>query len=505
MFIKKFTIPFFVFTTGACILIIEIVAIRILSPYFGNSIFTFSSVISVVLFALSLGYYVGGGLADKYPREAVFYAIIAAGGFCTLFLYLAGTIFLPSFAYALSIVWGPIISSLLFFFLQSFLLGMLSPFAIVLQKKRMEEIGLGSTTGQIFFWSTLGSIAGSLGAGFFLIPSMGTDKIMLSTGFFLLILGLFSGLHMRVWLKLCCVLLLSLGALFFITPFDLNPTGVLYQKDSLYQRITIYDGVYEDRPTRFLLQDRNPSAAAFLDSDELVYAYTKYYSLYQVFTPDMKQALVIGGGAYSIPKAILKSTPKASVDVVEIDPILFEIAKTYFSVPDNERLNNFSMDGRRLLHGSSKKYDMIFSDAYASFYSIPEHLTTQEFFKMAKEKLSDQGIFIANVIGSLSQKPQSFALSEMRTFRSVFDNSYFFAVESRDSAKVQNIIFVGYNGSQKFNFDTPQVKKNKNEIISGLSGKMINVDEIDFFRYPILTDNFAPVDYLISKEFENMY
>src|SRR3990167_4634072 len=137
---KKFTIPFFVFVTGACVLIIEIIAIRILAPYFGNTIFTVSGVITVVLLALSIGYYVGGRLADKYPEEKVFYGIITASGGVVIALHLFSLFFLSNFGYRLPIIEGPIISSLLFFFLQNVLLGTLSPFAIKLQKVRLESL-----------------------------------------------------------------------------------------------------------------------------------------------------------------------------------------------------------------------------------------------------------------------------------------------------------------------------------------------------------------------------
>ncbi len=505
MFLRKSIIPFFVFVTGACVLIVEITAIRILSPYFGNTIFTVSSVISVVLAALSAGYYAGGKLADKYPTEKLFFGIIAASGAAVIFLHLTGILFLSNFGYKISIIDGPIISSLLLFFLQSFLLGTLSPFAIKLQKMRAEEMGVGSVSGQIFFWSTFGSIVGSLAAGFYLIPNFGIDKIILGVGFLLIILGLFGNFKMPVGFKLFIIITLFLPVLFLVNFFEANAENVIYQQDSLYQKVVVHEGVYAGRPTRFLLQDRNTSAAMFLDSEELVYPYTKYYALYQLFNPDPKEILAIGGGAYSVPKAVLADLPNANVDVAEIDPLIFELGKMYFNVPDDFRLHNFAQDGRRFLHDTSKKYDFIFSDAYASFYSTPEHLTTQEFFTLAKNKLSDGGVFIANVVGSLGEKPQSFAFSEMKTFKSVFENSYFFAVNSADSLHIQNLIFVGYNGNNIIDFNSAQITKSKNPIIAGLPEKIIDTKNINLSQYPILTDNFAPVDYLISREFQNIY
>lgn len=504
--IRKLAIPFFVFVTGACVLIIEITAIRVLSPYFGNTIFTVSSVISVVLLALSLGYYSGGKLADKYPQEKLFYSIITISGVAVILLHLFGMAFLSVFGYKLSIKDGPLISSILLFFLQIYFLGMLSPFAIKLQKMRLEETGIGSVSGEIFFWSTLGSIFGSLSAGFFLIPNFEINKIIFGTGFVLIALGILGILKTNYLAKFFLAVVMAFVILSFPDISETN-SKVVYSKNSLYQKIVIFDEVQDGKKFRFLLQDRNLSGGQLVDYDELVFDYTKYYALYQILNPDVKTALTIGGGAYSIPKAILKDIPKAQVDVVEIDPVIYDLGKKYFRVSENDKIINFVQDGRRFLHDSDKKYDLIFSDAYSSLYSMPEHLTTKEFFKIAKEKLNDKGVFIANVIGSLpaqtglSNKKHSFVLSEIKTFQSVFENSYFFAVKSPNSTEIQNLIFVGYNADEVVDFESAKIKKNKNPIISGLSEKRIDLQKFNLDSYPLLTDNFAPVEYLISKEF----
>ena len=503
-FFYKSAIPFYVFITGACVLVIEIVAIRILAPYFGNTIFTVSSVLSVVLAALSLGYYVGGKTSDKYPDERFFYGIITISGFCVILLHLMSLIFLPIFGYKLSITQGPLISSILLFFFQSFLLGMLSPFAIKLQKERSENLGIGTVSGQIFFWSTLGSIFGSLSSGFFLIPNFSLDKIVIGVGFVLIALGLYGIFKAKIWQKISLSLLLAVCFLFFSKSLGLASSNTIFIKDSAYQKIIVYENVYNGKTTRFLQQDKNPSSAMYLESEELPYEYTKYYALYQLFNKKIKESLTIGGGAYSVPKTLLHELPEANIDVAEIDPLLFEVGKKYFNVPDADpRFNNFAEDGRRFLNDSKKQYDFIFSDAYSSFFSIPEHLTTQEFFKLTKNKLSENGVFIANVIGSLNENPESFLLSEIKTFKSVFENSYFFAVNSVDSTKIQNIIFVGWNSDKKIDFDGPEIIKNKNYIIANLKSKKIDLSKINLSTYPILTDNYAPVDYLISKEFTN--
>lgn len=500
-YFKKISLPFVVFLTGACVLVIEIVATRILSPYYGNTIFTVSSVIGIVLAALSVGYYFGGKYADKYPTEKVFYSIILTSGLSVILLHLLTLFLLPSLGYSLSIVSGPIISAIILFFIPGLLLGTLSPFAIKLQGQHFPEKGIGSITGEIFFWSTLGSIFGSLFTGFILIPRFGINQIILAVAIILIILGFFPLLKIGIFKKsIFKIILFSVIGISLISISSaLKSNSVIYSHDGIYEKITIYDGEYAGRPARFFQQDRSISGAMFLDSDELVFDYTKYYALYKVFKPDVKNALVIGGGVYSIPKALLKDLPDATVDVSEIEPSLYELAQKYFKVVQTERLNNYTDDGRRLLHDTNKKYDLIFSDVYYSLFSIPAHFTTQEFFNIAKDKLSEDGIFVANLIGDLSRQESSLIMSEIKTFQTVFSNSYFFAVDAPDKIGSQNIIFVGYNSNKKIDFNDLKITKDINPIIQSLGSKVIDLDRFEFSKYTLLTDNFSPIEYLTAQ------
>ncbi len=499
-FLKKSTLPFVVFLTGAAVLVIEIVATRILSPYFGNTIFTVSSVISVVLAALSVGYYIGGKIADRYPAEKVFYTIILLSGVSVLVLELLVLCVLPLLGYSLSVIIGPIVSSVLLFLIPNILLGTLSPFAIKLYGLREHTKGSGSVAGDIFFWSTLGSIFGSLSSGFILIPHLGVNHIIVGVGLLLCLLGLIPLASYGFKRSHILKILAALGIVSFVlySAASANPQKVVLSTDGIYEKITVYDGTYNNHPTRFLAQDRSTSAAMYLDSPELVYDYSQYYNLYKIFQPQMRTALVIGGGAYSIPKALLTQTSTEQVDVSEIEPSLFAIGQKYFAVPDDQRLHNFTTDGRRLLHDTHTNYDLIFSDVYYSLYSIPAHFTTKEFFQIAQNKLAPNGVFMANLIGNLSRQEPSLILSEMKTFQTVFPNSYFFAVNSPTSTESQNIIFVGYNSTTTIDFTAPKVRLNSNSTIRTSAAHRINPDRFALSLYPTLTDDYAPIEYLTS-------
>lgn len=500
-FAKKALLPFTVFLTGGCVLVIEIVATRILAPYFGNTIYSVSSVISVVLAALSVGYWVGGRLADRHPQKRLFFGIIALSGILVLFMQALQSVLLPAVGFSLPLAAGPLIMSMVLFFVPSFVLGMLSPFAVALQQRDAKGQGVGTTAGQIFFFSTLGSIAGSLSAGFLLIPFLGVTSILVGVGILLFLLGIVPmawygvGRDKTVML----VIVASSTLVLVVTSAPAQGPGVLYSQDGLYERVVIADGIYRGQPTRFLLQDTSSSAAMYLDSDEPAYDYTKYYRLHTMFVPEVKRALVMGGGAYSIPKALLADLPEAQVDVSEIEPSLVELSKKYFRLEDNPRLAHYIEDGRRMLHDAPDRYDVIFSDVYHSMYSIPSHFTTREFMELARNRLTDNGVFIANLIGSLDTDGPSFIWSQVKTMQQAFPQVYIFAVDSPLETGVQNIIAVGSASAGRLDMLSPAWRESPHAVVREIAGHYVATERISLHDYPVLTDDYAPVDYLASK------
>jgi predicted membrane-bound spermidine synthase len=502
--IRKMTLPMVVFITGACVLVIEVVATRILSPYYGNTIFTVSSVLGIVLAALSFGYYIGGRLADKYPTEKFFYSLIFGSGLTVVMLHLLALILLPIFGYNFSMVSGPIVFSLILFFIPGFILGMLSPFAMKLQVAKFPNQGLGSAAGEMFFWSTLGSICGSLMTGFVFIPYFGINRIIIGVSLVLLCLGAFPlirlGIKKKSLISFGFLGIAGLGVVTFLTGFE-DPK-LLYSSDGIYEKISIYNSESNGRAVRIFKQDHSTSGAMYIDTGESAVDYTSYYSIHPVFTPQVRNALVIGGGAYLIPNALVRDLPEVQVDVSEIEPSLYELAQKYFNVQKTDRIRNSTDDGRRFLRDADKQYDLIFSDVYYSFYSIPSHFTTQEFFAVAKNKLADRGIFVANLIGDLSRQRPSLLMSEIKTFRTIFPNSYFFAVESPAEHGAQNIIFVGFNSDIKVDFNAPEIANHANPVIASLRHHLIDLNRYDFIEDILLTDNYAPTEHLTMQVLE---
>ncbi len=491
-----------VFVTGAAILIVEVVATRILAPYFGNTIFTFSSVIGVILAALSCGYYFGGTLADRKPSHGRFYLLIFLGGISVLAIKIIVIIWLPKLGHQLSLMSGPLIVSCLLFFVPAVLLGTLSPFAIKLQHDLDPEQGIGRVAGKVFFWSTVGSIVGTLTAGFYLIPHFGVKLIISSVGYFLTVMG---GIGLLVHARRRAAVITSttvLILLFALTDAILpegTPSNVLYEQDGYYERIRIQDGTYQGRSVRVLMQDLSSNSAMFLDTGRMAFDYTKYYQLYQIFTPHIQKALAIGGGAYSVPKDLLNDEPHIQIDVVEIEPSLYELAKQFFGLQPDDRIRNYVEDGRQFLYRSQDQYDFIFSDVYYSFASVPMHCTTREFFQIALDKLTPEGLFVGNFVGSLAPEGQGLIFSVIKTMQAVFPQIYVFAIVDPQSEKPQNFMLVGHNSPLRLDIDSLPLKTYDSEILQNLKNKQIQVSQLELSPYPLLTDDYAPLEYLSAQ------
>jgi len=489
--------------TGMAVLIIEITATRLLTPYFGSSIYTFSSVISTILFALAAGYYLGGRIADRRPSERLFFGLIALAGFCVLLLQLLNAWLLPRIAYRLSLVEGPLVVSLLLFLLPALFLGMLSPFAIKLLH-RSESTGVGTAAGLVFFWSTLGSIAGSLAAGFWLIPGFGVSGIVVSVGLGLVLLGaiglLVFGSERRIAGSLVLIAgLAAIGVTGFESPRD---ETLVYSADGLYEKIVIRDIPYRGRKARILMQDRNINSGMFLDDGRMAFDYTRYFELYRLFVPRLEHALAIGGGAYSVPRAILRDSPAARVDVAEIEPALFPLAQQYFGLPEDARLRNHVVDGRRFLQDSDQRYDLVFLDVYQSFASVPMQFATREFFRLVNDRLADDGVLIANYFGSLAGDTRPLILSLLKTMRGEFARVYLLATADPVSEELQNFIFIARHSAsagdavdlrsaREIDFSYPELRRAAEfELMPG---------EQELSEALVFSDDYAPVELYAAR------
>ncbi|MFA5051547.1 MAG: fused MFS/spermidine synthase [Patescibacteria group bacterium] len=488
---KKYTLETIVFLCGAAVMIYELVGSRVLAPYVGTSIFVWSSLIGVIMGSLALGYWLGGKVADKEPA-AFKLAIIILGSAIAIGVTTAiKDVFLTWLTGAsYNIQTNSLIASVVLFSVPSVLLGAVSPYAV---KLRMTSLGTsGQTVGNLYAISTLGSIVGTFLAGFVLIPAFGNTRLMYGLASFLVATSSILYLGKR-WVIQASTLVLCIGLTIFAPAY--TSSDRIVDLDTQYNRVWIYDTIDRENtqlPIQVMQTNNESSSAMFLDSDELVFEYTKYYRLADHFVPNLTSALMLGGAAYSYPKDFLAKHPDAAIDVVEIDPKLTELAREYFNLPDNPRLTTYGEDGRTFLNRTDKKYDVFFGDAFRSLYSIPFELTTIESVQKTYDILNDNGVAIINVASAITGTRGEFLRAEYRTFSEVFPQVYVFAVRDPQRPDVpQNLILVAIKSDTQ-----PAWSDSNQELNDYLAHRYTGLIPTDI---PVLTDDHAPVEYLINK------
>jgi spermidine synthase len=194
---------------------------------------------------------------------------------------------------------------------------------------------------------------------------------------------------------------------------------------------------------------------------------------------------MLGGGAYSYPKDFLAQFPKATMDVVEIDPGITELARNFFNLKDDARLSIYHEDARTFFLKDRSKYDVIYGDAFHS-NSIPYQLTTVEFARTLSNSLTDTGVVLLNIISSIEGDTGQFFRAEYATYASVFPQVFVIPVNNQDKNAVQNLMLVAMKSkvSPSFTSKNPELNTYLRKIwTQGITPDM-----------PILTDEKAPVE-----------
>lgn len=383
----------FVFLAGFCSMLVEIAGARLISSYLGNTIYTWAATISLVLTALSIGYYYGGKYADRQKDEKNFAQLFFFAALSTLLIPALGNFIVPA-----TLLFPLILSSIfaaLILVPSGICYGAIPPFAIKLVSQKDKE---GSNTGEIFAVSTIGSITGALGTGFILIPYLNLTYVFVLGSLVMLAVFAFFGQfrknHVFNILLVSAMLFLSQASfgVFF------SNMKILYEKDDLYYNIKVVQMSYKNQTIKVLFLDSAASSGETLDGKpafEYVKAGTVAYQLV-----DAKSALVLGVAGATQIEQLKKYFPKATIDGVDIDPNLIEIAQKYFSLKLDNRTNITINDARIFVKTTDKKYDLVVMDTFRGV-SLPPHLVTNEYFSELKNRINPNGLLLLNVISSL--------------------------------------------------------------------------------------------------------
>jgi spermidine synthase len=492
-----------VFISGAVLMALEIVGSRVLAPYFGSSIFVWGSLISVVMAALSIGYYWGGWLSAREPSYGKLLVLLVIPGILIFFLPFAYPVVNEQIA---MIDFGtrlnPLIACSVLFLAPGIFLGTISPYVIRLAATRLHTVG--STAGTLYAVSTCGSIVGTLLTAFYLIPVLGVSNIIHALGITLVCLSLVVVPLIRLKRVSLAQAIATFSVMLGSTTMLWTPMGwakTLMQKDTFYHRIRIE----EDDEARYMYFDRTlQSAMTLKDPTGLRLLYSRYTSLGFSFRPDAKKLLVIGLGGGSIPKKVQKEFPNMEIDAVEIDPEVVKIAKDHFNVKETQHLHLHTQDGRLFLTRTQTQYDIILLDAYFTD-ATPFHLTTKQFFELAQKRLTPNGIIVANLISAVTGPSGKIARAFVRTQRQIFPQVYIFAARRPDNVSletIQNVIIIATRDKQRV--DIKEIVKRATTIDKGLFPDPIQDIAVAYYDrqlaedVPVLTDDYAPTDNLLN-------
>lgn len=492
---RAYLLELIAFLSGAAVMVLELVGSRILAPYIGTSLSVWTSLIGIILASLSIGYWWGGKAADKNPSLRTLSAILFVAA-----LFVGATAVTKDLILSIiqiivrDIRISSVMNALILFAPASIAFGMVTPYAVRLKMQTIEASG--KTVGNLYAISTIGSIVGTFAAGFILIPALGNANILFVTALGLIGLSFLTyAKSYRIPKAGIALFLMVFGSFTAITRANLAAAGFV-DVDTHYNRVLIEEraDIASGRPMRTLRTDGlGIQSAMFLDGDGLVFEYTKLYNLAPHFVPRIERTLMLGGGAYSYPKYFIKRFPEATMDVVEIDPKLTDLARRYFNLADDPRLRIFHEDGRTFLNRSNETYNAVFVDAFNT-YSPPFQLTTRETAQDMFAHLTDGGVVIMNIISAIEGPRGKFLRAEYATYRSVFPYVYVVPVTKPDEGDVvQNVMLVAVKSASE-----PNLHSNNPELASYLSRRWIPDIPDDM---PVLTDERAPVEFYTADLF----
>jgi len=380
-----------VFCAGAGALATEIAAARLLAPYYGSSTIVWANVIGLVLASLSLGYWLGGRLADRRPEPRLLGRIVLAGAVLIAVIPFAAGPFLDVTVKGLDQVStgaaiGSFFAVLALFAPPVTLLGMVGPFAVRLSIDDVREAG--SVAGRLYALSTVGSLLGTFVSALITIPTIGTQRTLLLAAVVVALPG--AALIGRRWL----VVAAAIAALLAVPTGAVRAeTGLIFEQESHYQfiHVTELDGV------RRLYLNEGLAVHSIWRRDSVLTGgeWDTYLAVPPLLGRPLRRVAILGNAGGTTARALGVFYPQARVDGVELDPAVTAVGRRYFGLEDNPRLRVITADARPFLRRTRSRYDLIVVDAYRPPY-VPFYLATREFFRLARSRLAPGGAIVLN-------------------------------------------------------------------------------------------------------------
>lgn len=496
---KKYRFEIIIFIVDAIVMILELIASRLLSPYFWNSNIVRTSVIWIILLSSSLWSYLGWKIADKKYKERSLKIILIMTSLVVFIIPFIQWFVLSSISNGIpSIKIWAILSTILLFFIPSFCMGTVNP---IILKLKLENLNTAwKTAGRISAIWTIWAIVWTFLWWFVLVPNFWSNNIIFVLTIILLITVFLVNCNIKEKTNIFVLAMMIVSYLAFVwfSMFNLSKedyildwiknTKISY--DTEYWSVRIYNTSKNWKNVRILNIDWWFESASFTDEwkqYELVFDYTKYYDKMFDANIDINNVLLIWWGWYSYPKYYISHYLSKKMDVVEIDGMITEIARKYFfldklieefDLESNGRLRLINEDGRTYLNNNDTQYDAILNDAFSGD-NPAKTLTTLENIKNIKKSLEKDWVYLTNIISSLEWEKSRFLRAEVNTLKKVFNNVY--VIPCNDSKNL-------YDSQNNM-----VIASDDNLNLEWIYDLKLDEDEI------VITDDYCPIDSLISN------
>jgi predicted membrane-bound spermidine synthase len=485
-----------IFLSSAVLLVLEITAGRLIAPYVGVSLYSWTSIIGVILAGLSLGNWLGGHWADKGGGEKAAGLVLALAGVFSIFSLLALTFIAPVLQNSrLDLISASFIYVLTMFFIPSVLLGIVTPLLTTLALKL--DVRTGHIVGRMHALAALGSIIGTFATGYWLVQYFGTRSVI--TGAAMCLFMLSAPFFRRVSAAAPAGIFLAI-AVVTATTYARNGFATPCDRESNYFCLRVVD-VSDDAPfgtARALILDHlmhginHDSEPGMLISpyvhlmDELVLDH---------FDDVPDQALryfFAGGGAYTQPRAVQTLYPNAQITVAELDKAVTDMAKKDLYL-NTDGMDIYHEDARVVLNRlSDQQYDVIVTDVFHDI-AVPYHLVTLEFVQLVKSRLAPMGIYTVNIVDAFPDP--KLVKSLVKTLQAEFQyvNVWLDTLPDKDT----RMTYVISASNKKPLPDMLRARRGFDRQWFRINTPLFAIGT-PLDQLPLLTDDFVPVERMIS-------
>jgi len=485
-----------VFLSSAILLVLEITAGRLLAPYVGVTIYSWTSIIGVILAGLLLGNWLGGRWADSGTSDQATGVVLTLAGMFSIGSLLVLTLVAPVLQQtSLDLISSSFLYVLSMFFIPAVLLGIPTPLLTTLALQYDKRAG--HVIGRMHALAALGSIVGTFVTGFVLIQYMGSQMVITSAAILLFVLAIpFFYRGPVLSLAIMIVLVATTSTVTYMRKGFVNPC----HRESSYFCLRVVDSsgdVPYDHANALILDHLMHGINHTSEPRMLVSPYVHLMDELTVnhFGEDRKglRYFFAGGGSYTQPRAVKAFDPQAHVTVAELDPVVTETVRKRMSVTTSD-MRVLHGDARVSLNRLSEEYfDVIVTDAFHDI-AIPYHLVTKEYLSLVRSRLSPGGLYTTNIVDAWPDPKM--VKSMYKTLRSEFSHVYVWLDNIPQSP--QRMTFVISASDREIHDRQLYSQRGFRRTWHRVDGIIANMGT-DIGDLSILTDNYVPVERLIAS------